>query len=143
MNGRRGWVEPALTKNTDGGTNTVDMKEPRKLTRAEKMSIRKLVTAMCANYDYEYGCLSLDCPCVMLNKVWTGAYCRYFCKAVLPNNPALEVALTGKSVKTRSCAACGTSFLASGRKTYCSATCAEKAHRKQKRDFIRKKRGQM
>jgi predicted nucleic acid-binding Zn ribbon protein len=117
------------------------MNVSRELTRNERTAIRKLVTTMCANYDYEYGCLPLDCPCVMLNKAWTGAYCRYFRNAVLPTNPALEAALTGKVLKMRPCSACGTPFPASGRKTYCSAVCAEKAHRGQKRDSIRRKRG--
>ena len=56
----------------------------RELTRQEKAAIRKLVTKWCANYDKGYGCLPLDCPCYMLGKCWTGAYCRYFRSAVLP-----------------------------------------------------------
>ena len=56
----------------------------RELTRQEKTAIRKLVTKWCANYDKDYGCLPLDCPCYMLGKCWTGAYCRYFHAAVLP-----------------------------------------------------------
>ena len=35
----------------------------RELTRQEKTEIRKLVTKWCANYDKDYGCLPLDCPC--------------------------------------------------------------------------------
>ena len=37
----------------------------RELTRDERKTIRRLVTGMCANYDSEYGCLPLDCPCYM------------------------------------------------------------------------------
>ena len=66
----------------------------RELTREEKRAIRKLVFSLCANYDREYGCLPLDGPCYMLGKCWTGAYCRYFRDAVLPNDPVLEAALT-------------------------------------------------
>lgn len=44
----------------------------RGLTRQEKTAIRKLVTKWCANYDKDYGCLPLDCPCYMLGKCWTG-----------------------------------------------------------------------
>ena len=65
----------------------------RELTREEKRAIRKLVFSLCANYDREYGCLPLDGPCYMLGKCWTGAYCRYFRDAVLPNDPVLEAAL--------------------------------------------------
>ena len=56
----------------------------RELTREEKRAIRKLVFYLCANYDREYGCVPLDCSCYMLGKCWTGAYCRYFRDAVLP-----------------------------------------------------------
>ncbi|MBQ8622164.1 MAG: cysteine-rich VLP domain-containing protein, partial [Oscillospiraceae bacterium] len=66
----------------------------RELTREEKSAIRKLVFSLCANYDREYGCLPLDGSCYMLGKCWTGAYCRYFRDAVLPNDPVLEAALT-------------------------------------------------
>ena len=65
----------------------------RELTRQEKAAIRKLVTKWCANYDKDYGCLPLDCPCYMLGKCWTGAYCRYFRAAVLPLDPVLERSL--------------------------------------------------
>ncbi|WP_425475069.1 cysteine-rich VLP protein, partial [Anaeromonas gelatinilytica] len=58
--------------------------EPRELTRRERTAIRRLVTGMCANYDPEYGCLPLDYGgCYMLDKYWTGAYCKYFKKACL------------------------------------------------------------
>ena len=50
----------------------------RELTRDERKTIRRLVTGMCANYDSDYGCLPLDCPCYMLGKWWTGSLCRYF-----------------------------------------------------------------
>ena len=40
----------------------------RELTRQEKTAIRKLVTKWCANYDKDYGCLPMDCPCYMLGK---------------------------------------------------------------------------
>lgn len=49
----------------------------RELTRAERAAIRKLVTELCANYDsQDKTCLPLDSSCYMLNKWWTGAYCR-------------------------------------------------------------------
>ena len=115
----------------------------RELTREEKAAIRKLVTKWCANYDKEYGCLPLDCECYMLGKCWTGAYCRYFREAVLPLDPVLEAALTaeGPVPETRPCPVCGGAVLANGRMCYCSPTCAEAALRKQKRDYMRKKRG--
>ena len=115
----------------------------RELTREEKRAIHKLVKSLCANYDKDYGCLPLDCECYMLGKCWTGAYCRYFREAVLPTNPALEAALLsdGPAPETRPCPVCGRAFLPDGRTRYCSETCAAVALRKQKRDFMRKKRG--
>ena len=115
----------------------------RELTREEKTAIRKLVTKWCANYDKEYGCLPLDCECYMLGKCWTGAYCRYFREAVLPLDPVLEAVLTaeGLAPQTRPCPVCGGAVLADGRMRYCSPACAGAALRKQKRDYMRKKRG--
>ena len=74
----------------------------RELTRDERKKIRGLVTGMCASYDSETGlCLPLDCPCYMLNKWRTGAYCRYFRRSVLPLNPALETALLEEGPRPR------------------------------------------
>ena len=79
----------------------------RELTRQERAAIRALVVKWCANYDKDYGRLPLDCPCYMLGKCWTGAYCRYFREAVLPLDPVLEASLTGTAVELRSCPVCG------------------------------------
>ena len=75
----------------------------RELTREEKTAIRKLVTRLCANYDRDMGCLPLDGSCYMLEKCWTGALCRYFREAVLPNDPVLEASLAaeGPAPETR------------------------------------------
>lgn len=104
----------------------------RELTREEKAAIRKLVTRLCANYDREYGCLPLGGPCYMMDKCWTGAYCRYFREAVLPNNPVLEAALTsnGPAPDTKACPVCGGAVLPDGRTRYCSAACAHAARLK-------------
>ena len=114
----------------------------RELTRQERAAIRKLVTSLCANYDREYGCLPLDCECYMLGKCWTGAYCRYFREAVLPNDPVLEAALTaeGPAPESRLCPICGRAFLPEGKQTYCSAACAGIARRKRQRNYMRGRR---
>ena len=118
----------------------------RELMRApageEKRTIRALVTKWCANYDKEYGCLPLDCECYMLGKCWTGAYCRYFREAVLPLDPALEVSLLSEGPRPdfKICPVCGGAVPADGRMAYCSESCARIALRRQKRDYMRKKR---
>jgi len=116
----------------------------RELTRAERAAIKKLVKDLCANYDHENGCLLLDDSCYMFYGVaYTNTgMCKYFRKAVLPADPALEAVLTGENaVEMRTCDICGGDFPADGKKAYCSDYCAGKAHRKQQRDHIRKKRG--
>ena len=114
----------------------------RELTRQEKTAIRKLVTKWCANYDKDYGCLPLDCPCYMLGKCWTGAYCRYFRSAVLPLDPVLERSLTVECItETRPCPVCGRAFFPDGRQRYCSQACAHDARRQKQRGYMRKYRG--
>ena len=115
----------------------------RELTRDEKKKIRSLVTGMCANYDEETGlCLPLDTSCYMLTKCWTGTYCRYFEKAVLPLNPALEAALATESIspELRTCAVCGKAFYPEGRQAYCSSRCKAEGNRKKSRERMRKMR---
>ena len=100
-----------------------------------------VVKRWCANYDKDYGCLPLDCPCYMLGKCWTGAYCRYFRAAVLPLDPVLERSLTVERItETRPCPVCGRAFLPDGRQRYCSPACAGAALREQKRAYMRRKR---
>ena len=113
----------------------------RELTRQEKTAIRSLVKRWCANYDKDAGCLLLDAPCYMLEKCWTGAYCRYFRAAVLPLDPVLERSLTVERItETRPCPVCGRAFLPDGRQRYCSPACAGAALREQKRAYMRRKR---
>ena len=114
----------------------------RELTRTEKATIRRLVSKWCANYDRDCGCLPLDCECYMFGKCWTGAYCRYFREAVLPLDPALEIALLteGPRPDFKACPVCGRAVAPDGRQTYCSAACAKAAHRRQQREYMRKKR---
>ena len=114
----------------------------RELTRQEKAAIRSLVKRWCANYDKDAGCLPLDCPCYMLGKCWTGAYCRYFRSAVLPLDPVLERSLAVERItETRPCPVCGRAFLPDGRQRYCSPVCAHAARRQKQRGYMRKYRG--
>lgn len=113
----------------------------RELTAGERAAIRKLVTSLCANYDREYGCLPLDCECYMLNKWWTGAYCKYFRDAVLPTNPALEAALLGRAAPdTCACSVCGNPFIQQGKRAYCSPACQREADRRKARERMREMR---
>lgn len=113
----------------------------RELTRDERAGIRRLATDMCANYDPEYGCLPLECPCYMLGKCWTGAYCRYFQNAVLPIEPKLEATLTGRDAPAlHICAACGKPFIPEGKQMYCSPACQKEGNRRRSKERMRKMR---
>ena len=115
--------------------------EARELTRDERAGIRRLATGMCANYDPEYGCLPLECPCYMLGKCWTGAYCRYFQNAVLPIEPKLEATLTGREAPAlHICAACGKPFIPEGKQMYCSPACQKEGNRHRSKERMRKMR---
>ena len=62
----------------------------RELTAWERREIKRLVKSLCANYDSEYGCLPLDCQCVMLHKWWTGGGCK---KTTCLNTPRWKIGL--------------------------------------------------
>ncbi|WP_054876276.1 cysteine-rich VLP domain-containing protein [Oxobacter pfennigii] len=119
-----------------------DPAEARELTRSEREAIRRLVVGMCANYDPEYGCLPLNCPCYMLNKWWTGAYCKYFQNAVLPLDSVLEAKLTGINalLSRRICPVCGAVFIPVTSQAYCSEACQQEGNRRRSRERMRKKR---
>ena len=116
--------------------------DARELTRAERAAIRGLVKRWCANYDPEYGCLPLDCPCYMLHKWWTGGLCRYFERSVLPVEPSLEAILTGNdtSQRQKKCPVCGKLYLPTTSQAYCSDMCRVSARRKYERERKRRER---
>ncbi|MCL2565885.1 MAG: cysteine-rich VLP domain-containing protein [Defluviitaleaceae bacterium] len=114
---------------------------PRELTRFERIAIKKLVTEMCANFDREYGCLPLDCDCYMLNKWWSGNYCKYFQRSVLPIDPILEASLFGNKTPIQdTCSICNKPFIPDGRQFYCSTACKVEGNRHRSRERMRKKR---
>ena len=105
-------------------------KNIRELTEKERRGIRKLVTDRCANYHEDYGCLPLDCECVMFGNAFCGnAMCRYFRESVLPNDPELSASLQNLAAKR--CKHCGKPFPAKGRTMYCSDRCRNEAQKKQ------------
>ena len=111
----------------------------RELTEKEVRGIRRLVVERCANYHEDYGCLPLDCNCVMLEKVYCGnAMCRYFRESVLPNDPELSASLQNLAAKR--CKHCGKPFPAKGRAMYCSDRCRKEAQKKQTAKRVQKHR---
>ena len=111
----------------------------RELTKKEVRGIRRLIVERCANYHEDYGCLPLDCNCVMLEKVYCGnAMCRYFRESVLPNDPELSASLHNLAAKR--CKHCGKPFPAKGRAMYCSDRCRKEAQKKQTAKRVQKHR---
>jgi predicted nucleic acid-binding Zn ribbon protein len=120
-----------------------NMNQSRELTNVERKAIRKLVTKECANYDDHYKiCLPLDCPCYMLNKWWTGSYCRYFQNAVLPIDPMLEASLlgNGNAPAAKTCPVCGRDYIPVTSQAYCSGSCRTAGQREADRQRKRNKR---
>jgi len=110
----------------------------RELTGREKQQIRRLIKNMCANYDYQYGCLPLDCDCFMFGKALTGGpLCKWFRNAVMPLVPEVERLFTDTiAPETKPCKICGSEFPLNGRQVYCSEKCSAVGRRKSVADNV-------
>ena len=106
-----------------------------RLTPGQLRSVRGL-TKRCCNF-LDGDCLLLDGACPQF--ISRSLICRWFRRAVLPQQPKLEQAILSPK-KLRRCEVCGTGILArSGRTKYCPA-CAKEVHRQQKAKSARKRR---
>ena len=106
-----------------------------RLTPGQARSVRGL-TKCCCNFS-QGDCLLLDGVCPQA--VSRSLICRWFRRAVLPEQPKLERAILSPGQRHR-CEGCGRGFLTrSGRAKYCR-DCAAKVHRKQKAESARKRR---
>lgn len=114
--------------------------EHRALSLWEKRTIKQLVHTSCANFDQEYGCLLMDCPCYMCHKYYTGAFCRYFRKCVLPLNTTLRASLEERNGEIKHCKLCQKSFVPSSKEWYCSEACRKQARQITFREAQRKHR---
>ena len=105
------------------------------LTPGQLRSVRGF-TKHCCNF-LDGDCLLLDGVCPQY--ISRSLICRWFHRAVLPQQPKLEQAILSPK-KLRRCEVCGTGILArSGRTKYCPA-CAKEVHRQQKAKSARKRR---
>lgn len=106
-----------------------------RLTPGQARSVRSL-TKRCCNYA-QGDCLLLDGVCQQA--ISRSLICRWFLRAVLPEQPKLERAVLSPKQLHR-CEVCGRSFLNhSGGAKYCR-DCAAKVHRRQKAESARKRR---
>ena len=102
-----------------------------RLTPGQLRSVRGLAKR-CCNF------LDGVCP----QYISRSLICRWFRRAVLPQQPKLEQAILSPK-KLRRCEVCGTGILArSGRTKYCPA-CAKEVHRQQKAKSARKRRSRV
>ena len=106
-----------------------------RLTPGQLRSVRGLAKRCCNFLDGD--CLLLDGVCPQF--ISRSLICRWFRRAVLPQQPKLEQAILSPK-KLRRCEVCGKGILArSGRTKYCPA-CAKEVHRQQKAKSARKRR---
>ena len=107
-----------------------------RLTPGQLRSVRGLAKRCC---NFSGGdCLLLDGACPQY--ISRSLICRWFRRAVLPQQPKLEQAILSPK-RLRRCAVCGTGILAcSGRTKYCPA-CAKNIHRQQKAKSARNRHG--
>ena len=106
-----------------------------RLTPGQLRSVRGL-TKRCCNF-LDGDCLLLDGACPQY--ISRSLLCRWFRRAVLPQQLKLEQAILSPK-KLRRCEVCGTGILVcSGRTKYCPA-CAKEVHRQQKAKSARKRR---
>lgn len=113
----------------------------RELTVRERQRLKKRIVSQCANYDKEYGCLLLDCDCPMFGICYTGsALCEYFRRAVLPTDAELQAVFRNDPMPLKACRQCGKPFPVSGKRVYCSKSCAEEARHRQTAARVQKHR---
>ena len=97
----------------------MEIKRLPRMNEGQLKQARKLIQAKCCNYDNGH-CLALDdgiddrCP------QWHtySLLCKWFHKAVLPNNPALHEKLIDLSATHKRCAICNRFFLGFGLYTF-------------------------
>ena len=106
-----------------------------RLTPGQLRSVRGL-TKRCCNFSGGE-CLLLDGVCPQ--HISRSLLCRWFRRAVLPQQPKREQSIRSPK-KLRRCAVCGRGILTrSGRAKYCR-DCAKEVHRQQKAKCARKRR---
>ena len=106
-----------------------------RLTPGQLRSVRGL-TKRCCNF-LDGDCLLLDGVCPQF--ISRSLICRWFRRAVLPQQPKLEQAILSHKKLCR-CEVCGTGILArSSRTKYCPSW-AREVHRQQKAKSARKRR---
>ena len=106
-----------------------------RLTPGQLRSVRGL-TKRCCNFSGG-DCLLLDGAC--LQYISRSLLCRWFRRAVLPQQPKLEQSILSPK-KLHRCEVCGMGILARSGRAKCCPACAKEVHRQQKAKSARKRR---
>ena len=102
----------------------------------QRKQAKALIRESCCNYE-DGNCILLDNLCAQM--ISSSLCCRWFRRAVLPQDALLENSLTG-SAEAKRCAVCGKLFVPnSNRAKYCP-DCARSVHRRQKTESERRRR---
>lgn len=115
------------------------MNDLPRMNEAQLRRARKLIRALCANYDGG-NCLLLDDgePCACVQAISYSLLCRYFRSAVLPADRKLYAEVMQD--RRRRCGDCGAPFSPASKNTlYCPA-CAASRTRRKKREWAAKNR---
>ena len=117
------------------------MNEKILLSPKQSRKVNALIKKLCCNYD-NWHCIRLDFgePCVCPQTItYSHIICKYFRTAVLPADKELYIKLV-KPRNIRICQNCGKPYEAANNKFKYCVVCRKIVLRKQKANYIRKKR---
>ena len=110
---------------------------PVRMSEAQARRAHKLAKKECCNYLGGF-CVLFDSPCPQC--ITRSLVCKWFIRSVLPADVPLYVELTRNRGKSKPCAICGELFLPRSNKASLCPACARERVRRQKRDYMRRKR---
>lgn len=120
------------------------MSEFRRMDEAQQRKAKKLIRALCCNYDGG-NCILLDDgdPCVCVQSISYSLLCRWFLAAVLPADRELYAEVMEGRDNLRRCRECGQAFASESKNALYCKPCANRRTRRKKREWAQKNRGRM
>ena len=107
------------------------------MTEAQAKHAHKLARERCCNC-YSGFCVLFDTPCPQC--ITRSLICKWFIRAVLPENMPLYVELTGDRGRSKLCASCGKPFVPTGSRSVYCPDCAARIKREKAAARKRKQR---
>ena len=120
------------------------MTEIRRMDEAHQRKAKKLIRALCCNYDGG-NCILLDDgdPCVCVQSISYSLLCRWFRDAVLPADRKLHTEVMEGTNGLRRCRECGQPFASESKNALYCKPCAARRTKRKKREWAQKNRGRM